>query len=175
MDPLNGEALTGLTAALTSLLPPAADPALAPDLAVSPTRFATSGLNGFVGVNHDPDGEIVGRRVQANAIVGVKTKSTATLNAAVATTTASVVGAPRGDLRKLGILGIGVSGRGPQTTSGSGANAVARQEVTFDVSYEFLKLPAAASGVIAAVPLDVDLARANDPRTLVSEEFNAQS
>ena len=72
MDPLNSEALTGLTSALTSLLPPSADPGLAPDLTVSPTRFGTTGLNGFVGFNHEPEGEILGRRVEANAIVGVR-------------------------------------------------------------------------------------------------------
>ena len=112
MDPLNGEALTQLTTALSSLLPPSGSPALAPDLAVSPTRFATTGLNGFVGTNEDPEGEIIGRRVSANAIVGVKTETLDTLNDAVADLTAAVVGAPRGDLRKLGILDLGVEGLG---------------------------------------------------------------
>jgi hypothetical protein len=175
MDPLNGEALAGLTAALSSLLPASADPALAPELAVSPTRFATTGLNGFVGLSHDPDGEIVGRRVDANAIVGVKTGSLEALNGAVADVAAALVGAAHSDLRKLGILGVGVSGLGPQSTTGAGADAVSRQEITFAVSYEFLKLPAEASGVIGSVPLDVDLARSNDPTTLFSEEFTAQS
>src|SRR5512140_2447312 len=139
MDPLNTEALTGLTAALQSLLPPQADPLLAPDLSVSPTRFATTGLNGFVGFNHEPEGEILGRRVKANAIVGVKTKTVDALNGAVAGVTASVVGALRGDLRRLGILDIGVSGVGPQAAPAPGPKGVARQEVTFDVSYEFLQ------------------------------------
>src|SRR5262245_43420184 len=173
MDPLNGEALTGLQTALQSLLPPSADPAVAPDLRVNPTRFRPSGLNGFVGIHHDPDGEIVGRRVQANAIVGVKTQQLDDLNGAVTGVTAAVVGAPRADLRALGILDIGVAGLGPQTAPGP--NGVARQEVTFAVSYEFLKLPMAGSGVIASVPLDVDLSRDNDPRRLISEEFGPQS
>jgi len=175
MDPLNSEALTGLTTALQSLLPPPADPALAPDLSVSPTRFGTTGLSGFVGFHHDPEGEIVGRRVHANAIVGVKTKTLDMLNGAVAGVTAAVVGATRGDLRRLGILDVGVSSLGPQSTTGADAEAVSRQEVTFEVSYEFLKLPVAGSGVIGSVPLDVDLSRANDPRKLISEEFGPQS
>jgi hypothetical protein len=175
MDPLNSEALTELTTALTTLLPAADDPELAPDLAVSPTRFATTGLNGFVGVNHDPEGEIVGRRVEASAIVGVKTKALDDLNHAVASVTASVVGAPRSDLRKLGILDVGVSRLGRQSTTGEGDDAVSRQEVTFDVSYEFLKLPVSASGVIESVPLDVELSRQNDPVALVAEEFDPQS
>ena len=89
--------------------------------------------------------------------------------------TASVVGATRGDLRRLGILDVGVSGLGPQTPPAPGPKGVARQEVTFDVSYEFLKLPTAPSGVIASVPLDVDLSRDNDPTTLIAEEFGPQS
>jgi hypothetical protein len=175
MDPLNTEALTGLTAAMHSLVPPPADPTLTPDITVRPTRFGTTGLSGFVGVNHEPDGEILGRRVQASAVVGVKTKTLNALNDAVAAVTASVVGAQRGDLRRLGILDIGVGGLGPQAPPSAGPTGVARQEVTFDVSYEFLKLPTAASGVIASVPLDVDLSRDNDPTTLISEEFGPQS
>jgi len=175
MDPLNGEALVGLQTALQALLPPSANPQLAPDLRVNPTRFRPSGLNGFVGIHHDPDGEIVGRRVEASAIVGVKTKQLADLNGAVAGLTAAVVGAPRADLRSAGILDVGVAGLGPQTAPSPGPSGVARQEVTFAVSYEFLKLPAAASGVIASVPLDVDLSRDNDPRRLISEEFGPQS
>src|SRR5262245_2873963 len=175
MDPLNGEALTGLENALQSLLPAPADPALVPDLRVNPTRFGPSGLNGFVGIHHDPDGEIVGRRVQASAIVGVKTKTLADLGGAVTGVTTAVIGAPRGDLRALGILDVGVGELGPQTAPGPGPSGVARQEVTFAVSYEFLKLPSAASGVIDSVPLDIDLSRVNDPRRLVSEEFGPQS
>jgi hypothetical protein len=173
MDQLNTEALAGLTTALQSLLPPSADPNLVPDLAVQPTRFAPSGMNGFVGVNHTPDGEIVGRRVSANAIVGVKAKTVDALNGAVASTSAAVVGAPRGDLRRLGILGVGVAGVGPQTPPAPGPKGFARQELTLDVSYEFLKLPAAPEGVIASIPLDLDLSGVNDPRTLFSEEFAA--
>jgi hypothetical protein len=154
-------------------LPPSADPTLAPDLAVRPTRFAPAGLNGFVGVNHTPDGEIVGRRVAASAVVGVKTKTVDTLNAAVASVAAAVVGAPRGDLRRLGILGVDVDAVGPQTPPAPGPKGVARQELTLDVSYEFLKLPAAPEGVIQSIPLDVDLSGANDPTTLLSEEFAA--
>src|SRR6266536_1306212 len=175
MDPLNAEALTGLTAALQSLLPAPAEPALAPDLSVSPTRFATTGLNGFVGFNHEPEGEILGRRVKAHAVVGVKTKTLDGLNGAVAGVSASIVGALRGDLRRLGILDVGVSGLGPPAPPAPGPNGVARQEVTFDVSYEFLKLPTASSGVIASVPLDVDLSRGSDPATLIAEELSPQS
>ncbi len=128
-----------------------------------------------MGFNHDPEGEIVGRRVKANAIVGVKTKTLDTLNGAVAGVTAAVVGAPRSDLRRLGILDVGVAGVGSQAPPGPGPHGVARQEVTFDVSYEYLKLPASPSGVIGAIPLDVDLSRDHDPSTLTAMEFNEQS
>jgi hypothetical protein len=173
MDALNTEALTGLRTALQSLIPPSADPTLTPDLTVAPTRFAPSGLNGFVGINHDPDGEIIGRHVKANAIVGVKTKTLDGLNAAVAGVTAAVVGAPRTDLRRLGILDLGLATLGAQVP-GSASNP-ARQEVTFSVSYEFLKFPTETSGVINSVPLGLDLSRDHDPRTLVTGEFTEQS
>ncbi len=170
MDPLNSEALTGLTSALQSLLPPSNDPNLAPDLAVSPTHFAPTGLNGFVGVNHDPDGEIVGRMVKANAVVRVKSTDFADLNGAVADVTAAVVGTSRGDLRRLGILSLGVATLGDQFPSNGGP---ARQDVTFDVAYEFIKVPTDPSGVIAAIPIDLELSRANEPRVLYANEFSA--
>ena len=168
MDPLNSEALTGLTSALQSLLPASGDPDLAPELAVSPTHFAPTGLNGFVGVNHDPDGEIVGRRVKASAIVAVKTTTLDELNGAVAGVTAAVVGTARGDLRRLGILTVGVGELGDQLPPNGGP---ARQDVTFDVSYEFLKVPSAPEGVMQQIPIDLELSRGNEPRTLASGEF----
>lgn len=173
MDALNSEALDGLTTALESLLPPTADPSLAPELSVAPTRFAPTGLNGFVGIHRDPDGEIIGRRVIANAIVGVKTKTLAALNGAVGEVAAAVVGAPRADLRRLGILEVGVAGVGPQVPPQG--SKPAQQEVTFGVSYEYLKIPTAPSGVIGSVPLGLDLSRDNDPRTLMTGEFTEQS
>jgi hypothetical protein len=51
----------------------------------------------------------------------------------------------------------------------------ARQEVTFGVSFEYLKLPAAPSGVIESVPLGLDLSRDHDPRLLMGGEFTQQS
>ena len=95
--------------------------------------------------------------------MGVKTKTVDTLNGAVAGVTSSVVGAFRGDLRRLGILNVGVSSLGRRRRPRLARTGVARQEVTFDVTYEFLKLPPETSGVIASVPLDVDLSRDNDP------------
>jgi hypothetical protein len=173
MDQLNSETLAALTTALESLLPPSETPALAPELTVSPVRFRTTGLSGFVGVHHDPEGDIVGRRLTANAIVGVKTPTLAGLNDAVAGVTAAVVGATRADLRKLGILDVAVSGTGPKTPPAPGPNGVARQEVTFGVSYEHLKLPTTAEGVIESIPLDVELSRGRDPRTLIAAELGA--
>src|SRR5262245_14093726 len=175
MDPLNSETLAALTTALESLLPPAQTPELAPDLTVSPIRCRSTGLSGFVGVHHDPEGDIVGRRVTASAIVGVKTPTIEGLNDAVAGVAASVVGATRADLRKLGILDVSVGAMGPKTPPADGPNGVARQEVTFGVSYEHLKLPTAGEGVIDAIPLDVELSRSNDPATLISTEFVEQS
>ena len=64
---------------------------------------------------------------------------------------------------------------GPQTPPAPGPNGVARQEVTFAVSYEFLKLPVAPSGVIASVPLDVELSRDHDPTKLIAVEFGPHS
>jgi hypothetical protein len=68
---INTEALAGLTAAIESLLETVVDPPVQLSLLVTPTHISPTGLGGFVGINEDPQGGILGRRLQATALVSV--------------------------------------------------------------------------------------------------------
>src|SRR5262245_56072652 len=114
MDPVAQEAFAGLAAALGSLLP-AGDPALAPELTINPVRIRLVGIGGYVGPHVEPDGDVVGRFLEAQALVEVKASSVAGLDAAVGTVTRALVGAGRDDLRAAGILRLELEGLGEKT------------------------------------------------------------
>jgi hypothetical protein len=169
-DAIAGEAFSGLTTALQSFLPPSADPDLAPALTLNPTKIRPTGLNGFVGTSADPAGEIVGRYLEATALVEVKAASLAGLDGAVGAVTQALVGASPLDLRKAGIFRLRLASLGAKTPPPAPADA-AVQAVSFDVAYEFLKEPSEGEGVIAEIPLDVDIGGSNVPHALVAGGF----
>jgi hypothetical protein len=156
VDTLSLAALDGLTAALTSLLPPAADPALQPALLVQPRRLVPAGIGGFVGVNDDPHGEILGRRLEATAVVTVKASGDA-LDGAVAAVSRALLAADRAALRGAGILRLALGEVGPKPAAPG--QATAERDLAFDVLYEFLKLPEADEGVIQEIPIELDVAQ----------------
>jgi hypothetical protein len=170
MDPIAEEAFTGLAAALGSLLPPAGDPALAPELTINPVRIRPVGLGGYVGPHAEPDGDVVGRFLEAKALVEVKATSVSGLDAAVGTVTRALVGAGRDDLRAAGILQLELDELGEKTPPPQPTDS-ASQAVTFAIAYEFLKEPTEGGGTIAEIPLDFELTGENEPRVLVSSAF----
>ena len=172
MDPLAEEAFTRLATALGSLLPPPPAPALAPALTINPVRIRPTGLGGYVGPHADPDGDVVGRFLEARALVEVKAPSLDELDAAVGTITRALVGAGRDDLRKAGILRLELDELGDKTPPPKPPDN-ATQAVTFAVAYEFLKVPDEGGGVIAEVPLDLELTGENEPRVLITSQFES--
>jgi hypothetical protein len=156
VDTLSLAALDGLTAALTSLLPPAADPTLQPALLIQPRRIVPAGIGGFVGVNDDPHGEILGRRLEATAVVTVKASGDA-LDGAVTAVSRALLAADRATLRGAGILRLALGEVGPKPPAPS--QATAERDLSFDVLYEFLKLPEAGEGVIREIPIELDVAQ----------------
>lgn len=169
-DAIATEAFAGLTTALESLLPPSGDPALTPQLTVNPTKIRPTGLNGFVGTSEDPAGEIVGRYIEATALVEVKAASLDGLDGAVGAVTQALVGASPLDLRKAGIFRLRMAKLGDKTPPPADDDP-AVQSVSFDVAYEFLKEPDEGEGVISAIPLDLDLGGNNRPRSFRAGGF----
>jgi hypothetical protein len=160
VDTLSVEALDGLTAAITDLLPAAPDPTFAPALLVQPRRIAPAGVGGFVGVHDAPRGEIYGRRLEAIAVVTVRASGSSALNTAVAGVSQALLAADRAALRGAGILRLAAGDLGPRSAGEPAPGGVAERDVAFDVLYEFLKLPEAGEGVIQEIPITLDVDQA---------------
>jgi len=156
VDEINAEALAGLTDAMESLLADVADPSVQLSQLVTPTHISPTGLGGFIGVNEDPRGGILGRRLQAKTLVTVSANDVDSLNEAVVAVTGACVGADRGPLLEQGILRVTLDIVGPQSTSGSGNNMTVERTLTFNVLYEFLKRPEESEDVILEVPINLD-------------------
>ena len=153
MSTLADEAIDGLTAVVASLLPAGGDPALRPLALVSPLRIAPTGLGGFVGLNDDPPGDILGRRLKASVAVTVRASTAGALNDAVKNVTKAFLAADRQALLEQGILKLALEEVGP-AADGNGAS---QRELRFTVLYEFVKRPSELEGgVIEEVPLDLD-------------------
>lgn len=153
MDAISAEALTGLATAIQSLLPVPANPNLTPSVIVRPASITPSGIGGVVGISHDPDGEIVGRRI--DAVVGVALRAQAdAISASVSNTINAVLAADRALLLNQGLLRVAVDNIGDRV---AGQGDVVEQEVGFRVLYEFLKKPVDPEDIIREVPLNIQL------------------
>jgi hypothetical protein len=158
MDVVSSEALDGLTAAVESLLSDVAEPSVQLIPFVTPTHVKPTGFSGFVGINEDPKGEILGRRLEATVLVTVRANDSRILNEAVATVERAFLGADRRTLLEQGILRVALDGVGAESVSGSGRNRVVERGVTFKVLYEFLKRPEEPEDVILEIPINLNTA-----------------
>jgi hypothetical protein len=156
MDAINDEALAGLTAAVESFLPDTADPSVNVELLVALARIAPTGLGGFVGANEDPQGDILGRRLEATVLATVRAGDVGPLNDAIPAVTGAFLGADRATLLEKGILRVNLDGASPQSVSGSERNRVAERTLTFKVLYEFLKSPEESEDVILEIPVNLE-------------------
>lgn len=163
MDPIDNEALSRLSSTLGSLLS-GVGAGLPPRLHVHPRRFLAAGIGGLVGLSSDPAGEIVGRRLEAAALVEVRAATMDALPGAISAVTRALT-TDRPALRSQGILRLELEEIGPKPTAQM--SGVAEREVRFKVLYELVKNPTVAGGVIREVPLDLELARSRPPRPLL--------
>jgi hypothetical protein len=149
MDAMVIEALDSLATALSSLLE---DPK--PALSILSTRIAPVGLGSFIGLHHEPEGDLVGRRVQATVSMVVQAANTIDLGAAVAQATRALLAADRSLLRQLGILSLTLEEVGPQT--GGSAGVPLEQGLRFVIFFEYIKKPAQAQGIIREIHLNLN-------------------
>ncbi len=172
MSTIADAAVGGLAAAIESLLPDEPDPDVRPTVLVSPRRIAPTGFGGFVGLNEDPEGEIYGRRVDANVFVTAKADTLGGLPAAVTAVTRALLTPDRSTLAGEGIHRILLEDMGAAGSDGG----IAFRELRFAVLYEFLRLPTAPEGVIQTIPLDFEVSlRPREPRTIVRSAFMGDS
>lgn len=162
-DATSSEALAGLTAAVEALLPEIADPSVQLTLLLTPTRVTPTGLGGFVGTSEDPHhGDVLGRRLEAVALVTVRAKEIVPLNGAVTAVTRAILGTDRATLLEQGILRVTLDDIGAQTASGSASTRIVERGLRFEILYEFLKRPSEAEDIILQIPVNLDTTRLED-------------
>jgi len=153
LDEITSGAISGLSAVVAELLPPAPVAGLPHTIRVVPVRVAPTGLGGFVSLNRSPAGEILGRRLDARVVVTVRVTDSADLQPAVDEVATAVVARDFGAARGAGLLRIGFEEFGPRASSGQGAGEVHRMDVEFLALFEHLRLPADGEDTIERVPL----------------------
>lgn len=158
-DDINKKALAALDDVLQFFIPAPTDPALKPLLLVTPLRVMPTGLGGYVGLNHDPEGDIIGRRVAAQVSVTVRGNDAAGLNDAISAVTGALIGAERATLLERGILHIALDTISPKPvdTDGAGAGNMRERDLSFTVLYEFLMKPEEAEGIIQEIPIELEV------------------
>jgi hypothetical protein len=149
MASIDSEAIAELTTALTSLIPGGIP---APTVAIYPRSVRPAGLGGFVGLHHDPEGDVIGRRIDATLAVAVEAADLPALSDAVTAINRALVAADSNALRTSGVLGLTLDDIGSQTASADGS---LRQSLTYSVRFEYLKPPEEAAGIIEEITLDV--------------------
>jgi hypothetical protein len=158
MDAVSQEALDSLTAVVQSLLPPPNDPVLPPLLAIIPVSVLPVGIGGLVGTNADPLGDILGRQVKAHAVVTAIAKDPKALQSEVGNIAAALL-SDRNTLEQSGILHIELGDLGAigNSPGALGGNPPVQRDMPFEVTYEFLKIPAAAGDKIQETPITVQI------------------
>ncbi len=145
--------MSGLRAAIAGLLPAPPVPDLPFTLRVLPNRVTPTGLGGFIGVHHDPPGEVVGRRVDARVLVGVHVRGSAVLEDAIDAVTLAIAGRDASRARSEGLLRVGLAGIGDETTRGSGNNTIRTRAIEFSALFEYHHLPTEGEDQIERVPV----------------------
>jgi hypothetical protein len=153
LDSLSVEALDGLSTAIQALLPAQADPNLQPLISVQPASITPAGLGGFVGINDNPAGDIIGCRIHATVVIDVKAADANGLNAAVSAALHALLAADRATLLGQGILRLKLSKVGDQI----GPGPPMQQQLSVQVLFEYLKLPSDPEGIIQVIPLNIQL------------------
>jgi hypothetical protein len=158
MEPIDVEALENMTAAIHALLPASADPILPPLLAIIPLEVVPSGVGGFVAMNADPVGEILGRRVRARVLVTAMAKDAVSLQTSVTNISASLL-ANRSALRAAGFLGVELADLGPTVNPAPGdvGDPIFQKQVNLELTYEFLKIPSETEDRIQDIPIGINV------------------
>lgn len=176
MEVTVSDAVQALNLAVSGLLPPPANPDLAPDILINPVKSHPAGIGGYIGLHPSPFGEIHSRRLKAQVVVRVKADTLADLSVAENSITNALVAANRSALRSQGIYNITRDTSFGQVYTGpdDGITVAAGKDIRFDIDYEYQRLPDAPEGVIEELPLDMLLQETDGKAKLIySAEFDS--
>src|SRR4051812_3196955 len=114
MDTINSEALNSLNTTLRGLFA-ALNPV--PVVEITPIRVAPIGLGSYVGSNHEPEGDIFGRHIDAVLRTTVSAATNDDLVTAETAVQAALLTLDRADMRSKGLLRIAPDDSSTLTTT----------------------------------------------------------
>jgi hypothetical protein len=156
VDDLAILAVNSLRTFVQSLVGAVIIPSLQTTVIVTPVRITPTGLGGFVDLNIDPIGDIVGRRVDAIVTVLAEMPTAAALTEASSAIIQALLTAGRKTLVEGGIQRLVFADAKPTTSQTKpDGTVVAIREIRFEVLFEFLKRPEDPEDVISAIPLNL--------------------
>lgn len=156
MSNINNEACDSLTNIMLSLLPEVAEEVQL-TLTVNLLSIMPTGIGGFISLNEEPIGEIIGRQVEAIVGVHVRGEDVEDLDNPVSMVARSFIGGERKTLTELGVLNISFDEIGVRSKEKQGNKTVVEQDLKFKVLYEFLKRPEEAEDVIREIPINLQI------------------
>jgi hypothetical protein len=156
MDDLALQAVNALRTFVQSLVGAVTIPSLQTTVTIIPTRISPTGLGGFVDLNSDPIGDIIGRRVEAIVSIVAEMPTIATLPEATGAIVQALMTAGRATLLQGGIQRlVFVEAKPAAAVSKPDGSVAAIREIEFEVLFEFLKRPEEAEDVISEIPLNL--------------------
>lgn len=169
------DTVQALSSVVAGLLPAQPNPALTPEIQVNPTKTHPAGIGGFVGLHPGPMGEIHARRMLAQVVIRVKADDLATLSPSESAITNALVGANAALLRSQGIHRITRDSNFGQLYRGAedGLAVAAGKDISFDIDFEYQRLPQENESVISTIALDPLLhSTGNAVQQLFGAEFD---
>lgn len=156
MDDLAILAVNSLRTFVQSLVTTVTIPLLQKTVIVTPVRISPTGLGGFVDLNSDPIGDIIGRRVDALVSVIAEMPTAAALTEAASAIIQALLTAGRKTLAAGGIQKlVFVEAKPNAALTKPDGTVVATREIRFEVLFEFLKHPEDPEDVISEIPLNL--------------------
>lgn len=161
-DEVSAEALTALQAAVDALLPAGMPVNLTRNVRVLARRVRPLGLGGYVGHHRDPDASLHGRRVDARIDVDVAGGSDDLAFGYAATLSGQILAQTAAEFAQRGFHRV------------RGVDADNHRTLTFDVDFEYVRIPVAGEGLISQLALET-FNNVTPYRTHTVAEFSAAS
>lgn len=146
MDVIGSQAIESLTTVINTLLSGISP---TPSVAIQPLKVSPTGLGGYLAPHQDPQGDRLGRRVEAQIWATISEGSPAARAAAVTAVNNQMLNMSRAEMLERGMLRVSAELDVPAPT----------QTNTFVLGYrvlfEFIKHPEEAGDVIREIPVNL--------------------
>jgi hypothetical protein len=141
-DVVSTEAITALETAMTALLPSSVPDGLTRRLRIRARTIAPLGLGGHVGHHREPDAALQGRRVAARIDIDVSGGTDAAAQDYAVMLAGQMLAHSRGEFAQRGIHRV------------RGVAAGSERALSFDVDFEYVRIPTAGEGLIRELALE---------------------